>query len=373
MKRLTGWALALGLLLVPGCSATEVSLSPAIRPDLTLGIGYETVKDPETDWVALAAHLTEAQATGVTISVGRPEWVLFDWAGHEDAWASDGEDLVAAAISALDAGADGSRELTLVIDTLAPLMIAEDPQLAAIGPDGEASDSFPGAAALATGPVGDQIVALCETTAERYRPDRIALTELMIDNSFSDDDFELWQEMTGNHDWPRDEGGDIDTDADEIAQWRSAVISGLVNRCAQAAAEHDVALDMDVRANWRDPSGDRALSGHIYTELIKVTDYLTVWNYFALSGRDPSYSEQLTAGLAETLGDDLDAVTMCVGLWTNGDEATGADRDNALSPADMVAGLAASATNGVRTVSVIPVSMMTDEHWAALIEWRANT
>lgn len=326
-----------------------------------IGVGYETVV--EREWDQLADRLDQVDADGVTIAVGRAEWVLFPWEDHERTWASGGEDLVADAIEALGEG----REVTLVIDALAPEMIDHGPELAGVDEHGVASESFAGAAAL-DGYVGDEIAELCGAVAERYSPDRIALTELMLVDSFSEEDLALFVEQTGAEDWPRGDHGEIVVDS-SVAAWRSAVIAGVVERCAEAA--DFVPVDMDVRVNWEDPSGDRADSGHDHALLAGVAEYLTAWNYFPLGGRDASYSSELTSGLAEALGAGaMDRVTMSVGLWTDGDEAAGSSQDGALSPDLMVEGLEYSLTNGVATVSVTPVSMMSAAHWDALAEWR---
>ncbi|MDO5683315.1 MAG: hypothetical protein Q4G46_10860 [Propionibacteriaceae bacterium] len=340
-------------------------MSEAAR--LTVGVGFEDVSDGDLD--SLADRLDAVGAGGVTIAVGRPDWVAFEWPEHPETEATS-SDRVRRAVDVLGQGPKGQqREVTLVIDVLAPRLIEEHPDEAAVGANGKESGLFASPAALRDGVIGSRIVELCGVTAERYRPDRIALTELILDQSFSDADKRVYRQITGRPDWPRDHKGRIDTEHRSLATFRSEVAADLVERCATAAEKHGVRTDVDVRAAWQDPTGNRAESGHDYRLLLTRADHLTVWNYFALNDAEPAVSEDLTAGLRTSLGDRIGQVTMSVGLWADGDgdAATEDDKENAvLPPAAMAEGVRASLTNGVTTVSVTPASRMTEEHWAAL-------
>ena len=346
-------------------SAGETSAPEASNALLTIGFGFEDVIDPTTDWEAINARLDEVGAKGVTLAVGRPEWVAFPWEGHEEVWASgvtSGTDLVADAVAAIGTAPDGSaRYITLVVDTLAPATIAAEPDLAAVDHDRNTSESFPGAAAL-EGTIGDNVVALVAAAAERYEPDVIALTELIVESTYSDADFEAFVADTGadpEDGWP-------DHNGEELGAWRSSVVANLSERATEAAHEFGVELDVDVRTNWDVPGGDRLESGHDYELLLQSADRLTVWNYFPLNDREPSYSAEITAGLADRFSQsELDRITMSVGLWISGSDM-GATTDSALAPDAMAEAVRESATNGITSVSVTPHSMMTDAHWEAL-------
>lgn len=350
------------------CSTPAPDVSPPPRPPhLVVGVGFEDLDDAEH----LARHLNEVGATGVTLAIGRPDWVAFDWQAHPDASASS-QDRVAAALAHLDTDAEGrAREVTLVIDTLAPRMIADDPDEAGVDAHGDRSDLLPGAAAYLNGDVGRRVVELCGTAAERYLPARVALTELLLDATFSDADLAAFEALTGREDWPRDEDGDIDADDPAVGEFRARVASDLAGRCAAAVRPHGTELDVDVRANWDEPGGDRLDSGHDYGQLLSTGAHLTIWNYFTLNDREPAYSREVTDGLSDRLSaEQLSRVTMSVGLWagTGGDRADNEDRAGVVSPEDMAEGVSASLTNGVHRVSVTPASLMTHEHWEALAE-----
>lgn len=333
-------------------------------PSLSIGFGWEDVVEPDTDWAGIVDRLDRVGVHGVTIGVGRPEFVAFPWAGYEDRWAgpwSEERDPVRRAIDALQPrGPRRDRTVTLTVDVASPVWIEENPELGAQSLDGEINETFPSAAALHSGRLREGIVALCGAVAERYTPDRVALTELLIEESFGEADLELFREMTGEEDWPRT-GGEIDTDAEVLSDWRSEIVAGVVAECHDAVSPHGALLDTDIRSPVQDASRSRRESGHDDALLLEAGDRLTVWNYFALDGNRPEWSEKVTVGMAQRLGDGIDLVTMSVGLWTSGEEA--------LPPDQMVAGLEHSLTNGVDDVSVTPHSMLTGDHWQALEEW----
>lgn len=362
-----------------GCSPVNANALRAQVSDvpggstLALGIGFETVIDAGFDWQAFAQSMERADVDAVTIAVGRPEWVAFPWAGQEDRWAAQvtaGSDPVAAAI---DAVRERNRpEITLVIDTAMPLAIAADPALAGVSADGRVSDIFPSVSSLDQGEIADGIVALCEETARRYRPDRIALTELILEASFGASDRAHFEAVTGRTDFPRESGGRIDQTHPEIVQWRSSVLQKLISRCAEVAAPFGTTIDTDMRVNWQQPGSDREDSGHSYEVALADGNSLTLWNYFALEGRRPEVTAALVAGLGSRFdADQRRRVAVSIGLWSASESDTEADTeaDTVLSPADLRTALA-YAWNAAGTVSVTPVSLLTDEHWQVLEEAR---
>ena len=232
----------------------------------TVGVGYETVVDAAHTLPALATRLDEVNANSVTISVGRLDWTAFPWAAHPELEAVPGRDHAAEAIKALGAGSDGrKRRITLTVDLLIPGWISTDPGLAGINFDGTRSTDFASVTALTAGPVGERLVEFVAEVTKRYRPDAVALTELMFDNNtYGGDDRDSYMLASGTTDWPRLANGDIDVGHPGIASWRSEALASVVARAADAAHQNGATLDMDVRAPWDDPAGDRPESGHDY-------------------------------------------------------------------------------------------------------------
>ncbi|WP_143556999.1 hypothetical protein [Serinibacter salmoneus] len=379
--------MATGLALATACTPPDDATHRAVS------LGFEDVAGQDRpDLTQIADELAAVEATAVHLAAGRVEWTTFPWPDHPEAWSAavseaieegGSGDLLGEAITHLAGGGletqDASpggpeREVVLTIDALVPSLIAQDATLAGVTANGEASDLFASAAALAEGEVGDRLVAMAEHLARTYRPEAITVTELMFDDAtFSEQDLALYRRMTGESDWPRDDGGAIDEEAAEIGAWRSQVLADLLTRMRERVAPHGVALAVDVRADWEDPVRGRAQSGHDLTILGDAVDRFILWNYPGLVGRTGAESADLTAGLAAG-GVDPDRVTVSVGLWAAQGEGAGVDADLASSQsgdgvlpvAQFADAVAASATSGVTAVAVTPRSLMTPGHWEAL-------
>lgn len=329
----------------------ELRRFPAER---TVSFGFEDVVAENTPWNEHRAALAEANVNGVSLSVGRTDWTAFPWPAHDgaaDAVQQTGRDFVAEAIDQVRE----DRMLTLIIDTLAPGRIDQNPSLAGVNAAGETSDLFPSVSALVEGEAGDLIVALAAEISERYRPDRLSLTELMFDHhSFGDDDLRSYRQFTREPDWPRDVDGRIESGAPELATWRSTMLSRLLSRVKDAAAEYGTKLDMDVRAPWSDPTGDRSESGHNYELLLEYADRLVIWNYFAINDSSAEYGAEITRSLRDRFPGRF---VMSTGLWA---------KDGAITPDQLRLSLEAVAGAGAEAVAVTPVSMLTGEHWRKL-------
>jgi hypothetical protein len=188
----------------------------------------------------------------------------------------------------------------------------------------------------------------------RYQPDAVALTELMFDNNtYGGDDRDSYMLASGRTDWPRLANGDIDVEHPSLGAWRSKAVAATVAKAAAAAHANGATLDMDVRAPWHDPAGDRPESGHDYGLLAAAADRLVLWDYFGLNDAAPSYSAELAAAMAKRSG----KFAISVGMWA---------KDGRISAADLAAGLEASVSGGAAAVAVTPSSMLDDDAWRAL-------
>ena len=183
MRRRTFLSLLLAVAIAPITAACAQSIeltrldSVPVPPERGVNFGFEDVSNRSYDWPAVRQKLADANASAVSLAVGRVEWVAFDWQERPEAVAvSEGEDLVQKAIDGIGDG----YTLSLVIDTLVPQMIDEDSSIAGQNPAGEKSKDFASVTAIRDGEVGDRIVELAEELAGRYDPDRIVLTELMF-------------------------------------------------------------------------------------------------------------------------------------------------------------------------------------------------
>lgn len=329
--------------------------APPIPPERSVAFGFEDVAVEDATWPSHRARLDEANATAVTLAVGRADWLAFPF-DSASVWESSvvsrtGRDFVREALTLLDGLA-----ITLVIDALAPRAIEQDPTIAGRTADGEPSTHFLSVSALDGGYFGAHVEAICREVARRYRPARISVTELMFDDAtFGRADLAHFVAHSGRSEFPRTENGEIDVDHPAVHRWRSESLARVVGRIAEQAADFDVLVEMDVRVNWENPDGDRADSGHHYGLLLESVDRLAVWNYFALADADPGYGADLVASLRRRFGD---RAVMSTGLWGRGDAV--------VSPEDMGVSLQVVASAGARAVSVIPASLMNEDHWETL-------
>lgn len=357
-------AAALGLLAA--CAQGPAPLPPRRM----LGVGFEDAVAGPARLRELAGRLEAAGVNEVGIAAGRVDWTLFPWAGREEAWSADareagGErDLLAEAIRALRPTPDGAgRGLVLVVDVLAPRLIAERTELAAASSTGERLPETAGLAALARGAVAEEIVALVGELAARYRPEAVSLTELFLeDSTYSAADLRDYRQATGAEDWPRTAGGAIDTRDERVVDWRCRAVAELVARARQAAAEHGAELWMEVRAPRDRAEGDRRDSGHDYALLAEAADRLVLWDYFGVAEPGSPDTRSLARALARR--DDGRGV-LSIGLW---------DRpEGAIEPAELREAVEEAARGGSGAVWVTPASLMGEAHWRALAQaWRPD-
>ncbi|MCK9793836.1 hypothetical protein M1843_08775 [Isoptericola sp. 4D.3] len=375
-----GAAVAAAVLVARPWQDVPPILRPAEPPpaERSVSVDFGIVTDPSTNWSAVDRRLDAAGANGVDLNAGRVEFTAFDWPAHPEVAAEPGTDHLARAARALhESAGDAPRQIGLIVDAYVPAWITEDPSVAGVAVDGTRAEYQASASALAHGEVGDRLVEYVAALGERYDPSRIAVTELFLNRySFGDDDLELYREMTGADDWPRDADGEIDEDAPELGAWRSEVLAGLLARMRAALDEvrdgegTQIELAADVRVDWDDPAAGAPSSGHDYEILLGAADRLVVWAYVGPRDRTPADVERLTASLAEA-GFDMRRFTVSVGLWAGSADA---DPPQAISPALMAETIEASTTHGVEDVNVTPLSHLSAGRWAALRSvWGAST
>ncbi|MGV8880886.1 MAG: hypothetical protein ACOH19_01925 [Rhodoglobus sp.] len=306
-----------------------------------LSLGFEDVID-----LTSAHRFTEVGATAISVTAGRVDWTAFPWPEHEASWSpwvrDTGRDYVAEAIAAA-----GDRTLAVIVDVMVEGWIARDPSIAGVDARGEHSTEFASVSALA-GVVGTAIVELIVEVVDRYDC-TVTLTELFLDRwTFGDDDLSLFRQFVGVDDWPRTRTGEIDEAHPSIGQWRSDAVAALVARCAAVTRAVGHELHVEVRAHWDGPT---ARDGQDYERLLAACDRLVIWGYSALAHRPTSDLE----GLAREapLGS-----TISVGLWQ-------------LSAPELRRSVDAASQGGATSVAVVPMSLMTESHWAALaLAWR---
>lgn len=322
-----------------------------------VAFGFEDVAVENAGWPAARSRLRRANANAITLSVGRGDWLAFPWrpaaTWESSIVARTRRDFVREALEGLD-----GFPVTLVVDCLAPRAITRDLSIAGQTSRGRRSPEFLSVSSLDGGYFGAHLVSMCAEVARRYRPERIGLTELMFDDAtFGPADLAHFRKYTGRPAFPVGVDGQVDGMHRSVQRWRSEALARFARRISVAVGKYGVAVDMDVRMNWRDPGGDRADSAHDYALLLGAVDRIAVWNYFALSGAEPGYGARVSGALRRRYGD---RVVMSTGLW--------AGQDGIVAPEGMRSSLQAVARAGIGAVSVIPASLMSANHWGALGE-----
>jgi hypothetical protein len=336
-----------------------------------VSLGFEDVANPDIDWDEVDRNLNAAGVNTIYISAGRVEFTTFDWPAHPEAAAEPGRDRLGAAIRALGRDASGrERTIGIVVDTLVPTWIKRDPSIAGVDASGKRSEYYASASALYDGPVGDRIVDYVGEIARRYKPSEIALTELMFDRgTFGEDDLRLFREMTGRRDWPRTASGHIDESDPSIGIWRSRVLAHLLSRARKEVRQVEPStgrrtlIAIDAKVNWDDPSAGRPDVGDDYNIIAGAADRIILWAYIGADGKGPNDICGLTHALDRAFSIEISRFTVSVGLWGPNDSTV-----DVVPPATMAAAVRAAETNGVTSVNVTPMSLMTSAHWRALRE-----
>lgn len=330
---------------------------------LALSFGYDSIAEDAGHLHDQVAHTDNVDPDAVSISAGRPDWTTFPWGGHEDNWSRPVQelrcDLLGRALQTLGTRPDGSRRARMiVVDAFIAGWIDRDPSVAGVYADGSRSELQASMAQLESGPVGDQLVALVGEVARRYQPEAVSLTELFASSAtFGEDDLASYQRFSGERDWPRTGAGEIDQGDLSIADWRSAVIAGVVARAREQANQADVALLMEVRVNWADPTAGRPFSGQDYSLLVDAADQLVSWDYFALpsASGDPTDVESAVRTREDRWPGRW---VSSVGLWASG--------DGVATPEDMAVAVNGAFAGGSDVVWVSPASKLSPAHWEAL-------
>lgn len=336
-----------------------------------MSLGFEDVANPDTDWRRVERNLNTAGANTVYLSAGRVEFTPFDWPAHPAAAAEPGRDYLGAAIQALRRDGTGrQRTINIVVDTLVPVWIKRDPSIAGVDASGKRSEYYASASALYGGPVGDRIVEYVGEIARRYRPNEISLTELMLDGgTFGSTDLRLFRRMTGRRDWPRTASGQIDETDRAIGMWRARVLAHLVSRVRSEAHRVDrgtgrrILVGIDAEVNWDTPAAGRPDVGDDYDILAHAADRIILWAYIGVDGKRPRDISRLTQALNRDLPTEAARFTVSIGLWGPDDSTT-----HVVSPVTLAAAVQNAETNGITSVNVTPMSLMTPAHWRALRE-----
>jgi len=326
-----------------------------------VNIGFEDVTSADPTRIPdIARQLDSVNATGVSISVGRLDWIGFpssefkDWQSEEVA--RTGRDYVREAIDAFICSESGQRRtISLNIDTLLGRELASRPDIAGINAQGGVSKNWASISAWKHKGLTGRLEQLVSDLILRYSPDSINITELMFPSyTFSEADFHDFQEYSGMDCWPLAADATIDAGSPLIHAWRSDAVASIMSRVAQRLDGTSVQLTMDVRSPINEDLRGRLDSGQDYARLLEIVDRLNIWNFQGINST--GYYD--TAQLANFYtAKDPSRFGIEIGLW---------DQGGALSIAALEHELRLAEERNVPHLSVTPTSLMNEQAWDTL-------
>lgn len=326
-----------------------------------VNVGFEDIASEDPARITdIAQRLDSVKATGVSLSIGRLDWVAFPWPSHREIESSEvaqtGRDYVAEAISAFRCDAQGKqRTIYLNIDTLLGREIERQPSLAGINAEGHPSKNWASISAWKDGGLEERLVELVNEAVWRYAPDGINITELMFPAyTFGDDDLENFAKFSDRSDWPRLVDGTIASNSPQIYQWRSSTVTSIMKNVAASLGETGPMLTMDVRSPASDDPRGRPDSGQDYGQLLRVVDRLNIWNFRGIA----STNQFSTSELAERyMNEDPQKYSLEIGLW---------EGNGAMDSRSVRKELQNAEKQSLPHVSITPTSLMDDSIWAVL-------
>ena len=326
-----------------------------------VNVGFEdiTAEDPARI-PEIARRLDSVRATGVSLSIGRLDWVAFPWPAQRDVESSEvkqtGRDYVAEAISAFRCDEQGKpRTIYLNIDTLLGRELERQPSLAGVNAEGHPSKNWASISAWKERGLDARLVELVSEAVRRYEPDGINVTELMFPSyTFGDDDLENFAKFSGRSDWPRLADRTIDSTSEQIYQWRSDAVTSIMKKVADSLDEAGPVLTMDVRSPVNgDPRG-RPDSGQDYGHLLQVVDRLNIWNFRGIASSNRFSTNDL---VQRYMKQEPELYSLEIGLW---------EGEGSMNSSSVRKELQNAEDHSLPHVSITPTSLMDDSIWSAL-------
>lgn len=326
-----------------------------------INVGFEDVTSADPGRIPeIAKQLDSVNATGVSISVGRMDWIGFPWAEYKNMESSEvastGRDYVREAIDAFICSDRGVRRtISLNIDTLLGRELEHRPEIAGVNAQGEFSKNWTSVSSWKHYGLTERLAALTAELVRRYSPDSINITEMMFPSyTFSDADLSDFQQFSGMERWPLRFDGTIDTGSDAIHDWRSDTVQMIMSEVAATLAGTGVELTMDVRSPINGDLRGRLDSGQDYSALLEIVGRLNIWNFQGVNSTGYYSTDQLASFYVEQ---DPTRYGIEIGLW---------DGDGAISPETLERELQLAREHDVPRISVTPTSLMDYQAWEIL-------
>jgi hypothetical protein len=351
---------AIFLLLASSCQ-----LAPSLSNAAT-GTGSRTVRIDYEELTPLSRISTQeelqykmAGITRVGISAGRVDWALFPWSGHSSSWAvpvrEGGVDFLARDAQRFSTWADE----TVVVDVLAPLYIQAHPEAAAISWGGTPSSELVNLTEMTSGKFSEDLLSFIAASSRDKHVDSVLLVELFYYvDGFGLVDLESFRMDTGQKDWPRLQGGEIDINSPLISSWRTQRLTTFFSRAAALAHANNKQLWLEVKPDERQLAFQ---DWSAYQAYLGVVDRLVVMG-------NPVFSDADTERINLTI-DNLSAlgqgrIVYEIGVWENdGDTHISG---SPISPDELKILVQNAKSRGIMDFWFTPSYILTSEYWAKL-------
>jgi hypothetical protein len=347
----------------PGPSVTpEPTVTPTLTPTQivvpvrAMRLDYKDYVASRTEVDNLEARLRQSGVNFVALGAGRADWTYFKWPDRPENWSGDvnssGIDFLAQDAARFHVWA----RVDAVVDVYAPKYIQMHPESAALSWLGKPSPYLVNTMDLVDGEFGRLLLDMLDAIAANYPVDSISLTELMYyTDGYGNVDKAAYMNYTGRKDWPRLSNGLINIDDPSIGEWRSREIARFLGKAHAITSKYGKQLFVDVAVTWKSPGMMGADHGTRYDILLEQVDRVVVWDYFALNGYKPEYSQNLADVLLQkTDGKSI----LSIGLW--------AKNSQTITPAQLEAAILAAQKGGIQDIWITPSLFMTDAHWDVL-------
>jgi hypothetical protein len=339
----------------------EPTASPS--PTATPAIPIRAMRLDYKDYAAsragvdnLEALMRQSGINLVALGAGRVDWTYFKWVGQPDNWSGDvtstGIDFLAEDAARFHTWA----RVDAVVDVYAPKYIQAHPQSATLSWLGKPSPYLVNTMDLVDGEFGNLLLNMIDSIAANYPVDSISLTEMMYyTDGYGDVDKAAYMSSTGKNDWPRLSNGFVNIDDPSIGEWRSREIARFLGKAHAITAKYGKQLFVDAAVTWKSPASLGADHGTRYDILLEQADRVVIWDYFALNGYKPEYSQNL----AEIFLQKTDGrAILSIGLW--------AKNNKTITPTQLESAILSAQTGGMQDIWITPSLMMTDAHWEVL-------
>ncbi len=342
--------------LEPTASPTPAPTAAPAAPIHAMRLDYGDYAGSRTKVDNLEVLLLQSGINFVALGAGRVDWTYFKWADQPENWSGDvsttGIDFLAEDAARFHTWA----KVDAVVDVYAPRYIESNPQTATISWLGQPSLYLVNTMDLVDGEFGKLLLDMIEAIAANYPVDSISLTELMYyTDGYGDIDRIAYMNYTGRTDWPRLPNGLVNIDDPSIGEWRSREIARFLSKAHAITTKYDKQLFVDVAITWQAPSNLGIEHGTSYDVFLEEADRVVIWNYFALNGYKPEYSQNLAEiFLQKTNGRAI----LSIGLWGKNDQT--------ITPAELEAAILATQKGGIQDIWITPSLMMSDAHWEVL-------